>query len=117
MGSGEHGAREGTAAARAGVNSGGRDEAAGFLVDLDDCAFHAAADELVVGGGYFRKRDPERQTKRLIAQLERLGLPSELGDTSSLACAGAIAPEGSRDRVGGPIQERPDPRNELKQGS
>jgi transposase len=70
-----------------------------------------------LGGDYFPKRDPERQTKRLIAQLERLGLPSELGDTSSLACAGAIAPEGSRDRVGGPIQERPDPRNELKQGS
>ena len=26
-----------------------------------------------LGGDYFRKRDPERQTKRLIAQLERLG--------------------------------------------
>ena len=25
------------------------------------------------GGDYFRKRDPERQTKRLVAQLERLG--------------------------------------------
>jgi transposase len=26
-----------------------------------------------LGGDYFRKRDPERQTKRLVAQLERLG--------------------------------------------
>jgi hypothetical protein len=26
-----------------------------------------------LGGDYFRKRDPERLTKRLIAQLERLG--------------------------------------------
>ena len=26
-----------------------------------------------LGGDYFRKRDPERQTKRLISQLERLG--------------------------------------------
>ena len=26
-----------------------------------------------LGGDYFRRRDPERQTKRLIAQLERLG--------------------------------------------
>ena len=26
-----------------------------------------------LGGDYFRKRDPERTTKRLIAQLERLG--------------------------------------------
>ncbi len=26
-----------------------------------------------LGSDYFRKRDPERQTKRLIAQLERLG--------------------------------------------
>lgn len=26
-----------------------------------------------LGGDYFRKRDPERATKRLIAQLEALG--------------------------------------------
>jgi hypothetical protein len=26
-----------------------------------------------LGGDYFRKRDPERTTKRLIAQLEALG--------------------------------------------
>ena len=26
-----------------------------------------------LGGDYFRKRDPERQTSRLVAQLERLG--------------------------------------------
>jgi transposase len=26
-----------------------------------------------LGGDYFRKRDPERQTKRLIRQLEELG--------------------------------------------
>ena len=26
-----------------------------------------------LGGDYFRKRDPERQTRRLVAQLERLG--------------------------------------------
>jgi hypothetical protein len=26
-----------------------------------------------LGGDYFRRRDPERQTRRLIAQLERLG--------------------------------------------
>ena len=26
-----------------------------------------------LGGDYFRKRDPERQTKRLVAQLEELG--------------------------------------------
>jgi transposase len=26
-----------------------------------------------LGGDYFRQRDPERQTKRLVAQLERLG--------------------------------------------
>lgn len=26
-----------------------------------------------LGGDYFTRRDPERQTKRLIAQLERLG--------------------------------------------
>jgi transposase len=26
-----------------------------------------------VGGDYFRKRDPERQTQRLITQLEALG--------------------------------------------
>jgi len=25
------------------------------------------------GGGYCRKRDPEREAKRLVAQLERLG--------------------------------------------
>ena len=26
-----------------------------------------------LGGDYFRKSDPERQTKRLVAELERLG--------------------------------------------
>ena len=26
-----------------------------------------------LGGDYFRRRDPERQTRRLVAQLERLG--------------------------------------------
>jgi len=26
-----------------------------------------------VGGDYFRRRDPQRQTQRLVAQLERLG--------------------------------------------
>ena len=26
-----------------------------------------------LGGDYYRRRDPERQTKRLVTQLERLG--------------------------------------------
>ena len=29
-----------------------------------------------LGGDYFRKRDPERQIKRLVAQIERLGQKS-----------------------------------------
>ena len=33
-----------------------------------------------VGGDYFRKRDPERITKRLVAQLESLGLKVVLQD-------------------------------------
>jgi hypothetical protein len=32
-----------------------------------------------LGGDYFRKRDPERITKRLIAQLESLGHKVALG--------------------------------------
>jgi transposase len=34
-----------------------------------------------LGGDYFRKRDPERQTKRLVAQLERLGHTVTLKDS------------------------------------
>ena len=36
-----------------------------------------------LGGDYFRKRDPERQTKRLVAQLERLGHSVTLQSTTT----------------------------------
>ena len=36
-----------------------------------------------LGGDYFRKRDPERQTKRLVAQLERLGHSVTLQPTAN----------------------------------
>lgn len=38
-----------------------------------------------LGGDYFRKRDPERQTKRLVAQLERLGHKVTLEALSEVA--------------------------------
>jgi hypothetical protein len=36
-----------------------------------------------LGGDYFRKRDPERQTRRLIAQLEALGHKVTLEPTAA----------------------------------
>jgi len=38
-----------------------------------------------LGGDYFARRDPERQTKRLIAQLERLGHRVTLGGSAEAA--------------------------------
>jgi transposase len=38
-----------------------------------------------LGGDYFRKRDPERQTRRLVAQLERLGHRVTLEDLQEAA--------------------------------
>jgi len=38
-----------------------------------------------LGGDYFRQRDPERQTRRLIAQLERLGHKVTLEDLPEAA--------------------------------
>jgi transposase len=47
----------------------------GHALDHPRLLTHAHAGELYrdLGGDYFRRRDPERQTKRLVTQLERLG--------------------------------------------
>lgn len=45
-------------------------------LELDDYRYyHSTRADLLrrLGGDYFRKRDPERITKRLVAQLESLG--------------------------------------------
>jgi transposase len=36
-----------------------------------------------LGGDYYQRRDPERHTRRLVAQLERLGHTVTLQDTAA----------------------------------
>ena len=44
-----------------------------------------------LGGDYFQRRDPERQTKRLIRQLESLGHTVTLEPTSTSTTEAVVA--------------------------